>query len=194
MVLFNLAVLLAERNLKITKVSSDTGISRTTLTSLMKNNAQGVQLTTINTLCQYLETIPGELFSYVPYDFSIFETNPYLFLTNEGYPMNENEKPLSMPFKIVVTQNNTEFEIYLIGNIQLEKTVNKSLCTISISFDKSVSDDKIQKSERVYSSYIYGIRPQFIHMLNECIFDLFEPHYEFFLTKEFDSVKINWII
>ena len=41
----NLATLLAQRNLKISKVYQDTGISRTTLTALAYNHAQGISPT-----------------------------------------------------------------------------------------------------------------------------------------------------
>ncbi len=66
-----LAVLLAERNLKITKVSKDTGISRTTLTSLANNFSQGIQFDTLNTLCSYLRTTPRDFFCYVPFEVEI---------------------------------------------------------------------------------------------------------------------------
>lgn len=67
----NLSILLAERNLKITKVSNDTGISRTTLTSLANNYSQGIQFDTINTLCNYLKIGPEQLISYIPVDIKI---------------------------------------------------------------------------------------------------------------------------
>lgn len=67
----NLAILLAERNIKITKVSKDTGISRTTLTSLSSNASQGIQFETLNTLCQYLNIQPSALLNYVPYDLEV---------------------------------------------------------------------------------------------------------------------------
>lgn len=71
MVRCNLSVLLAERNLKITKVCKDTGISRTTLTYLVNNYSKGVQYDTLNTLCTYLQIHPGELISFVPVDIHI---------------------------------------------------------------------------------------------------------------------------
>lgn len=73
----NLAILLAERNLKITKVSNDTGISRTTLTSLYYNHAKGIQFDTYNTLCSYLKITPDRLMSYTPVDieFIFFNVN-----------------------------------------------------------------------------------------------------------------------
>ena len=71
MIRCNLAILLAERGLKITKVSNDTGISRTTLTSLSNNYSQGIQLETLNTLCMYLKIKPEQLLSFVPLNLKI---------------------------------------------------------------------------------------------------------------------------
>ena len=59
---------MAERQLKITRVSNDTGISRTTLTALSQEMSKGVQLDTLNTLCNYFSITPCEFFSYIPYD------------------------------------------------------------------------------------------------------------------------------
>lgn len=67
MIRSNLAVLLAERKLKISKVSMETGISRTTLTALCNNTSQGVQLETVDTLCTYLKVTPTQLISHIPF-------------------------------------------------------------------------------------------------------------------------------
>ena len=75
MVISNLDVLLAERKLKISTVSNDTGISRTTLTALSSGRAQGIQFDTLNTLCSYLRVEPSDLLMFVPYDFDISKTN-----------------------------------------------------------------------------------------------------------------------
>ena len=64
----NFNTLMAERQLKITRVSNDTGISRTTLTALSQEMSKGVQLDTLNTLCNYFNITPCEFFSYIPYD------------------------------------------------------------------------------------------------------------------------------
>lgn len=77
MLRFNLAILLAEKNLKITKVSHDTGISRTTLTSIYYNYAKGIQINTLNELCMYLKTTPDNLISYIPVDIELPSTNTY---------------------------------------------------------------------------------------------------------------------
>lgn len=71
MLIPNLSVLLAERRLTLSKVSSDTGLSRTTLTALAGRAARGVQFDTLNTLCQYLKVTPNDLFIYRPFDLSV---------------------------------------------------------------------------------------------------------------------------
>lgn len=97
MIRCNLAVLMAERNLKITKVSEDTGISRTTLTSLVSNNSQGVQFDTINTLCMYLKVTPEQFISYVPIDIKINRIHRefagvevFLSITENGKTLNSS--------------------------------------------------------------------------------------------------------
>ena len=71
MIRCNLAVLLAERGLKISKVAVLTGISRTTLTSLAHNHSQGIQFDTLNSLCNFLKVEPNELLTYTPVDIVI---------------------------------------------------------------------------------------------------------------------------
>lgn len=57
--------LLAERNVTITQVHNDTGISRTTLHGLTKEESKSVQVSTLTTLCNYFDITPGELFTEV---------------------------------------------------------------------------------------------------------------------------------
>lgn len=77
MIKCNLAVLLAERNMKISELSKRTGISRTTLTALAQNQSKGIQFDTFDTLCNYLKITPNDLFiqERFEYDFSVIEIN-----------------------------------------------------------------------------------------------------------------------
>lgn len=59
------AVLLAKRRLKISKVSKDTGISRTTLTSLYYEKTKSISLETLNKLCEYLQCDVNDIFEVV---------------------------------------------------------------------------------------------------------------------------------
>lgn len=66
----NLAVLMAERNIKASKISAETGISRSTLNSISNNSSKMIQLETINSLCQYLNITPNDFFDFIPFDVS----------------------------------------------------------------------------------------------------------------------------
>ncbi len=98
MVYCNLAILMAERKVKISKVASDTGISRTTLTALYYNTGQGVQYDTASALCIYFNIEMGELFSSYPYD---------LFVT--GYDIQRGENAIYAFDCKLVTAKDTEF-------------------------------------------------------------------------------------
>lgn len=77
MILCNLKNILAEKRTNISKVSRDTGISRTTLTSLYHNCCQGIQFDTVNTLCQSLDIDLSQLFIYSKFDISVRSNMPY---------------------------------------------------------------------------------------------------------------------
>ena len=57
--------LLAERNVTITQVHNETGLSRPTLNSIFNDRNKGIQLETIDILCNYLRITPGELFAEI---------------------------------------------------------------------------------------------------------------------------------
>lgn len=62
----NVSKVFGERLLTISKVSSETGISRTSLTSLYYRKNKGIQFETIIKLCDYLQIPMSELFEYEP--------------------------------------------------------------------------------------------------------------------------------
>ncbi|MGQ3735075.1 helix-turn-helix transcriptional regulator [Bacillus sp. FDAARGOS_1420] len=61
MITCNLKKVLVEKNLRITKVSKDTGISRQTLTALATHTNQGIRFDTLNKLLNYLQVGVEEL-------------------------------------------------------------------------------------------------------------------------------------
>ncbi|WOC74317.1 helix-turn-helix transcriptional regulator [Intestinibacillus sp. NTUH-41-i26] len=104
MIICNLAILLAERKLKISKVSADTGVSRTTLTALYYNSGKGVQFDTANSLCIYLSVSMSDLFTVVPIDFSVDSCSISLKLPWEG----DGKHLVAFTLK-VVDKKRTEF-------------------------------------------------------------------------------------
>lgn len=67
MIFSNLKVLLAQRNISISKMSADTNISRTTLTALCTNKSTGIQFDTLDTICSYLNVLPRDIILFSPY-------------------------------------------------------------------------------------------------------------------------------
>lgn len=63
----NLAVLMAERGLKISDLYEATGISKTTLMAIADNTGKGIQYDTVDKLCNYLNVSPSEFFIYAPF-------------------------------------------------------------------------------------------------------------------------------
>ena len=119
----NFNTLMAERQLKITRVSNDTGISRTTLTSLSQEMSKGVQLDTLNTLCKYFNITPCEFFDYLPFD---LEYNIEQDTEEELVPNSEDgiEYTTSCDYILFINMKgknqNKTFEI----KIDVEKTYN----------------------------------------------------------------------
>lgn len=105
----NLKVLLAERNLKITQVSNDTGISRTTLTSLTFGYAKGIQFDTMNTLCNYLKITPKELFIYIPYDIEI---------KLEHFKYDDKLLNCFLEFSIILLKENKKYQTFLFADVE----------------------------------------------------------------------------
>lgn len=133
MIRSNLAIILAENNLKITKVSFDTGISRTTLTALSQNDCKGVQFDTLNTLCRYLHVYPQDLLSYVPIDIDkvkFFPSEPIITRHNNRYikgtlcfTLLKDSIPLNCSFDATLElKDNTENNDICFFGIQLLKS------------------------------------------------------------------------
>lgn len=55
---------IGERKLRISKISKDTGISRTTLTNLYYGRCQYISFDVLDKLCRYLNCDVGELLEY----------------------------------------------------------------------------------------------------------------------------------
>lgn len=79
----NLAVLMAERGLKIADVYEATGISKTTLMAISENTGKGIQYETMDKLCNFLNVSPKDFFVYAPYIFKFHSEKGDDILGNE---------------------------------------------------------------------------------------------------------------
>ena len=58
------SVILAERLLKISKISEETGISRTTLTNLYYRKSTKISFDVLDKLCKYLDCSVSDIIEY----------------------------------------------------------------------------------------------------------------------------------
>ena len=134
MIKSNLAVLMAERGLKIADVYNDTGISKTTLMALSENKGKGIQFETIDKLCNYLNISPKDFFVYSPFLVEYIENENGLFLKLiSGEKINNfyfnfdvcKESELDFSTKMIFSNNpSKKYDFIEDGGNELEKIYN----------------------------------------------------------------------
>lgn len=75
MIKCNLAVLLAERGLKMADVINDTSLSKTAVRGLYYNESKGIQYETLEILCDYLNVGPEDLIKKIEFSDKLLERN-----------------------------------------------------------------------------------------------------------------------
>ncbi|WP_332649691.1 helix-turn-helix domain-containing protein [Lysinibacillus sp. 54212] len=150
MIKCNLAVLLAERNIKISELSKRTGISRTTLTALAQNQSKGIQFDTFDTLCNYLKVRPNDLFiqESLEYDFEVLgiesntdlNINDYLVTVSAEIQHNNHLIDITFPCSLSFW---TEYEEVRTINIKpsYPGVVQNLLDSIPITFKVSIEQE-----------------------------------------------------
>lgn len=71
MIKCNLAVLLAERGLKMADVINDTSLSKTAVRGLYYNQSKGIQFETLQILCDYLNVGPEDIIKNINFEYVI---------------------------------------------------------------------------------------------------------------------------
>lgn len=112
MIKCKLAVLMAERGLKIIDVSRETGITRNTLSTLYNNTSKGIQFETLDKLCSFFNILPGDLFSYIGFNFEFDIKNE--FIDKGQYDFNVSfsfeDKNIQGIVSIIIDMNNSILE------------------------------------------------------------------------------------
>ena len=170
----NLAVLLAERNLKITKVSRDTGISRTTLTSLANNYSQGIQFETLDTLCAYLKITPADFFCY----------SPFKVLVKVEKAVGGESEFGKFNIRFIVTTGNGQFiaEFLLSADARFSKgfsidEFDSEIETKFLNIVVNVSESDTNRHN--YKSFIQQLPPLLKNELESDICNLFAIEYDY---------------
>jgi len=61
MILINLNVVMAQKNVSLNELSERTGISTTNLSVLKNNKARAIRFSTLEAICRALECKPGDI-------------------------------------------------------------------------------------------------------------------------------------
>ena len=156
MLFTNLSVLLAERGLRISKVASDIGASRTTITALCNNTGQGVQFDTLNRLCNYLKISPAEFFIHIPYDYQCIVS------PNAGDTFNVD---------FTITHNKSTQDCPLIANVESD--------TEGFTVHVSLIDSPDYESEnRTFKKFFSVLPPIAVTNLEEKLLNHFWDHFK----------------
>lgn len=154
MIKTNLAVLMAERGLKISDVYEATGISKTTLMAISENTGKGIQYDTIDKLCNFFEVSPSDFFVYSPYIFKFHKDDKNsIYLPNVVITTVKSSKMKSYNFvadistpqgiNYSVTQDDADFSL----SYDLTRDINKN--SLIADGDKLLEMDK----KRFYEIY-----------------------------------------
>ncbi|MBC1286903.1 helix-turn-helix transcriptional regulator [Listeria booriae] len=140
MIVCNLNVLMAERGLKISDVAKRTGISRTTLTALAHNKFKGVQLETMDSLCDFFKITTNELLIYRNFNYSAEITHRY-----RDYEFQDNRK-IPYEWDFLFSTPDTTDRVYIIDiRIEIDNVVKKiDDVPVSIYFTKDEQDSIVK--------------------------------------------------
>ncbi len=89
MIINKLNLLLAERYIKASKLSKETGIAQSTISKIVNNSTTQIDYATLDSLCRFLEVTPSDFFEFDPISLKLhsFELEENL---EEGKEESEN--------------------------------------------------------------------------------------------------------
>lgn len=194
MIKSNLAIVMAEKKIKISELSRKTGISRVTLTSLYYNNSGGIQFDTLNNLCNFLSVKPSDILVYYPFDYKIKDLYPHIDGINN--------------FKIEYIINNKTFscsleiELFVEKKIEPEDDAGGIIITdvfisvyLSEQFDFADSEIELSESARHFQKF-FNTLPSDIkndmesYIITSCFDEISNSYY----IDEESNINFEWEI
>lgn len=189
MIVFNLNVLMAERGLKISEVSKRTGISRTTLTSLAYNRAKGIQLETLDNLCDFFDIDASELF--VRYDFIYNLILGEEDLSDENYEKFIFGKPhFANIFKSTLSVILKDKDLFYEFPLLVEFNRSDKVLHVEFPYDLTINTDFLNDIPTIFKT-------KFITDISEDIRENLIAKNYLFLSNEFNienvPIKISYL-
>ena len=133
----NLAILLAERGLKMSDVFSATRIGQANLRALYHNRGVGVQYGTIDKLCSFLHVTPGELYTFCDFSYDIMEVVTEMDKLQATVFVQVEAQPLKSHASVTWSTNDSLLRVY----ITYDKALYALLQTIPTTFRQVLDTD-----------------------------------------------------
>lgn len=139
----NLRVIMAERAVTIKDINQETSLSRTTISNLIHNNANGVQFDTLRQLCKFLNCEVGDIIK----NSELIVEKFMLEKSDLGIPTQNHEKTewyKEQDFKLEVHLNNNERNLMTAGMVKVQEGFHdkeKNNIILGVFFE-----DRLQKS------------------------------------------------
>lgn len=149
MIKTNLAVLMAERGLKISDVYEATGISKTTLMAISDNTGKGIQYETMDKLCSFFNVTPNSFFVYSPYNF-----NFHVLDSEDTFPWNNLKDIAITVFKSSMLKSFT-FSPDVITPMGEFFNVTKKDADCIINYNFAIEIDNEEKSKRAKNEFYH---------------------------------------
>lgn len=159
MIINRLSELMGERRIKISKLSVDTGIARSTLTPIYYNKSEMIKIDTINKLCKYFQVHVAQFFESTFFDIhfefnkELEENNVYLKRNDEGI-QEYNFNALST---VTIEDLNSNKEIIHLNMDCLEDSV---LIDTLVDAKGNGKFELAEKSELKFSFYFQSIEEE----------------------------------
>lgn len=165
MIKCNLAVLLAERGLKMSDVINQTTLAKNTVRSLYYNEAKGIQFETIETLCNYLKVKPGDIIQEINFSYQIVEK---YMLDAEGH----------VKFKILFNYQDRTYNddvFVFLSTLSINDFNEKPLSSFEIYMDIHYADNVRQN---IISQLTALELDRFNNEMIKSFFEIFDIDYE----------------
>jgi len=122
MIKCNLAVLLAERGLKMADVINDTSLSKTAVRGLYYNESKGIQFETLETICNYLNVEPEDVIKKIHFSYELLEKNI-------------DDKTGTIDYRILIKFDTKEFVYTIRVNLNNLDYIKNELATTLSSYE-----------------------------------------------------------
>lgn len=185
MIRCNLAVLLAERNLRISQVAIETRISRTTLTALFHNTSTGMQFETLNTLCNYLDISPEQLIAYAPVDITLKKVRIHDKLYSK-----DNVELYDFLIRVEIKEKGLITDVFWQGAIYLTfRGTDKTVVSYRLELEGGTNAPDMKKLQETFS--LLG-QPFIVDIKNEIATKTLKQIEEGFSLDSECSYTIKW--